>query len=168
MAAFTTTYFEASRAWGQKAAERNAELMAEQSRLRRGARTPEFFFTRHFDNTRLVKAADPVRAHQMRIFSAAISVFLSLVMVYGVQHFKAIENGYTIESEKRQLEQLREENRQLSLAQAQLSQPGRIDSAARKMGLAEIQPGQVVPPTASTDASAPAVAKAVPPMPPAR
>ena len=54
----------------------------------------------HFDNSRLVKAADPVRVRQMRIFSAAMTVLFSLVMVYGLQHFYAIENSYRVESEK--------------------------------------------------------------------
>ena len=94
---------------------------------RRGVRTPEIMFTRHLDNTRLVKASDPVRVRQMRIFAATLTVLFSLVMVYGLQHFRAIEGSYRVESEKQQLDQLREENRQLRLAEAQLSQPGRID-----------------------------------------
>ncbi len=95
-------------------------------------RTPEFYFARHFDNSRLVKAPDPVRVREMRLFSAAITVLFSLVMVYGLQHFYAIESGYRVESEKQTLDQLREENRQLRLAEAQLTQPGRIDPMARQ------------------------------------
>jgi hypothetical protein len=84
-------------------------------------------FPKHFDNSRLVKAPDPVRVREMRIFSAAIAVLFSLVMVYGLQHFYAIEGGYRVESEKQARDQLREENRQLRLSEAQLTQPGRID-----------------------------------------
>ena len=98
----------------------------------------------HFDNSRLVKAADPVRARQMRVFAAACTVLFSLIMVYGLQHFNAIESSYQIESEKQVRDQLREENRQLRLSEAQLSSPGRIDGMARQLGLAEPQPGQVV------------------------
>src|SRR6202453_5342380 len=100
MAAMTTTYFEAGRSWGARVAERNAELLAQQALRRRGARTPEFFFTRHIDNSRLVKAPDPVRVREMRLFSAAMTVLFSLVMVYGLQHFYAIEGGYRVEAEK--------------------------------------------------------------------
>ena len=100
-------------------------------------RTPEVYFTKSFDNTRLVKAPDPVRVREMRLFSAAITVLFSLVMIYGMQHFSAIESGYSVEAEKQSLEQLREENRQLKLAEAQLTQPGRIDSMARQLGLAD-------------------------------
>ena len=104
---------------------------------RRGVRTPEFHFPRHFDNSRLVKAPDPVRVREMRIFCAAACVLLTLVMVYGLQHFYAIEGGYRVEREKQEVEQLREENRQLRLAEAQLSQPGRIDTMARQLGLGQ-------------------------------
>ena len=41
-------------------AERNQSLLHAQQRARRGP-TPEVFFAKHLDNTRLVKAADPVR-----------------------------------------------------------------------------------------------------------
>jgi len=168
MAACTTTYFEAGRSWGARVAERNAELMTRQALRRRGVRTPEFYFTRHIDNSRLVKADDPVRVRQMRIFSAAIFVLFSLVMVYGLQHFYAIEGGYRVESEKQALDQLREENRQLRLAEAQLTQPGRIDTMARQLGLAVPQPGQVIHPSARPDVSAPSIAQVTPPAPPAR
>jgi cell division protein FtsL len=166
MAACTTTYFEAGRGWNARVAERNAELLAQQSLRRRGVRTPEVYFPKHFDNTRLVKAADPARVREMRLFSAAVTILFSLIMVYGLQHFSAIESGYRVESEKQVRDQLREENRQLRLSEAQLTQPGRIDRMARDLGLAEPQPGQVVHPNARLDGSAPAVAQVAPPAPP--
>jgi cell division protein FtsL len=163
MAACATTNFEVGRSWSARVAEHNAELMAQQALRRRGMHTPEFPFSKHFDNSRLVKAPDPARAHQIRRFSQAIAFLFVLTMVYGLQHFSAIENGYRIESEKQVREQLREENRQLRLSEAQLTQPGRIDRMAREMGLAEPQPGQIVQPNAAPDASAPVLAQAVPP-----
>jgi cell division protein FtsL len=87
-------------------------------------------------------------------------------MIYGLQHFSAIEGGYQVESEKQTVEQLREENRQLRLAEAQLTQPGRIDTMARRLGLAEPVPGQVIHPTARPDAAAPTFAQVTPPVPP--
>jgi cell division protein FtsL len=164
MAACATTNFEVGRSWSARVAERNAELMAQQALRRRGMHTPEFSFSKHFDNSRLVKAPDPVRAHQIRRFSQVIMVFFVLTMVYGLQHFSAIEGGYRIESEKQVREQLREENRQLRLSEAQLTQPGRIDRMAREMGFAEPQPGQMIQPNAALDASAPVLAQAVPPV----
>jgi hypothetical protein len=165
MAACTTTYFEAGRGWGARIAERNAELLAQQPLRRRGARTPEFFFPKHFDNSRLVKAADPVRVRQMRQFAVAIALLFSLVMIYGLQHFYAIEGGYRVEVEKQTLKQLREDNRELRAAEAQLTQPGSVDSMARQLGLAEPQPGQVIHPNGIPDSAAPSVAQATPPAP---
>ncbi len=69
----------------------------------------------------LVKAPDPVRVREMRVFTAAVTVLFSLIMIYGLQHFSAIERSYRVEAEKQQLDQLREENRQLKLSEAQLT-----------------------------------------------
>ncbi len=168
MAACATTYFESGRGLGARIAERNAELMAQQQLKRRRVRTPEFHFVHSFDNSRLVKAPDPVRARQMRVFSAAVAVLFSLVMIYGLQHFYAIESGYRVENEKAVLEQLREQNRQLRLSEAELTQPARIDQLARQYGLTAPQPGQVVHPNPRLDSSAPALAQINPPAPPAQ
>ncbi|HMG84762.1 MAG TPA: cell division protein FtsL [Terracidiphilus sp.] len=165
MAACTATLFDSKPGWTARVAERNAALLAQQPMRRRGVRTPEVIFAHHIDNTRLVKASDPVRVRQMRIFSAAATVLFSLIMVYGLQHFYAIENSYRIESEKQVREQLREENRQLRLTEAQLSQPGRIDGMARQLGMSEPQPGQVVRATAHFDSSAPVMAQVNTPQP---
>jgi cell division protein FtsL len=166
MAAATTTYFESGRSWTARVTERNSELLAQQPLRRRGVRTPEFYFTKHFDNTRLIKAPDPVRVREMRVFTAAVTVLFSLIMVYGLQHFSAIERSYRVEAEKQQVDQLREENRQLRLSEAQLTQPARIDGMARQLGLAAPQPGQVIHPSAPVDASAPVLAQVNPPAPP--
>ncbi len=90
MAAIATTYFEAGRSLSARVAERNAEILSKQPARRRGVPTPEFYFTRSIDNSRLVKAADPVRVRQMRFFAAAVTVLFSLIMIYGFQHFSAI------------------------------------------------------------------------------
>ena len=99
MAAYTTTY-EAGLGWSARVNARNAGLLAQQAMRRRGARTPEFYFPKSFDNSRLVKAPDPARARQIRFFSYAITILFSLTMLYGLQHFSAIESGYRVESEK--------------------------------------------------------------------
>lgn len=163
MAAAATTMFEVGQSRGARIAERNAELLAAQPLRRRGVRTPEFYFARHFDNSRLIKAPDPARVREMRVFSAAVTMLFSLIMIYGLQHFSAIERSYHVEAEKQVVEQLREENRQLRLSEAQLTEPSRIDGKARELGLAAPQPGQVVHPSARPDTSAPALAQAAPP-----
>ena len=145
-------------------AERNLSLLAAQQRARRGP-TPEAFFTKHLDNTRLVKTDDPVRVREMRIFTFAMSVLFLFLMVYGWQHFSAIEYGYHVEAAKQQKELLEEQNRQLRLSEAQLCDPGRIDRMARKLGLNSPQPGQVVRPDPIFDRDAPVVAEASPNLP---
>lgn len=137
----------------QTRAARNRELFELQRRARRGP-TPEVFFSKHIDNTRLVKADDPERRREMRLFSTVMSVFFALVMIYVWQHFSAIEIGYKIEAQKQQVEQMREQNRQLRLTEAQLTDPGRIDSIARQLGMSAPQPGQVVRPDGSAPSGA--------------
>ena len=163
MAACATTYFETGRSWAARIAEHNAVLMAQQAERRRRVRTPEFYFVKHIDNTRLVKASDPVRVREMRVFSAAVAVLFSLIMVYGLQHFYAIESSYSVESEKQTLNQLREENRQLRLSTAELSRPGRIDQMAHDLGLGEPQAGQVIYSDGLPASSAPTLAQAASP-----
>ena len=102
------------------------------------------FFTKHIDNSRIVKADDPERRREMRIFSAVMAVLFVLVMVYVWQHFSAIEIGYTIEAQKAQVEKLREQNRQIRLNEAQLTEPERIDKMAKQLGLDQPAPGQVI------------------------
>ena len=159
MAACTATLIDTKPGWTARVSERNATLLAQQPMRRRGVRTPEVLFAHSFDNSRLVKASDPVRVRQMRVFAAACTFLFSLIMVYGLQHFYAIESSYRIESEKQVREQLREQNRQLRLSEAQLSRPGRIDGMARQLGLAEPQPGQVVHSAPRLENSAPVLAQ---------
>jgi cell division protein FtsL len=146
MATQTIPAFElshASRRHSQLIADRNLQLRAAQQRARRGP-TPEVFFAKRLDNSRLVKAADPVRVREMRTFTAAMTALFVIVMFYGWQHFSAIEYGYRVEAEKQQRAQLEEQNRQLRLAEAQLCDLTRLDQMARKLGLEPPHPGQVV------------------------
>ena len=144
--------------------ERNLSLLAAQQRARRGP-TPEVFFAKKIDNSRLVKAADPRRLEEMRSFATAMALLLCLILVYGWQHFSSIEYGYSIASQKQELRNLEEANCHLRLTEAQLNSPGRIDRLANQLGLATPAPGQVVRPNASVDPSAPVLAEATPPPP---
>jgi cell division protein FtsL len=128
---------------GVSVAERNRE-MYEQQRARRRGPTPEMFFAKHIDNSRIVKADDLGRRKEMRSFTIAMTMFFVLTMVYVWQHFSAIEVGYRVEAQKTAVAQLQEKNRQLELSEAQLSDPNRIDKIAKQLGLNTPQPGQVV------------------------
>ena len=106
--------------------------------------TPEIYFRKTIDNSRLVKVEDPRRAREMRQFGIALGCLFLLVMTYAWQHFKAIEYGYQIESAKRELATVTEMNRALRLEDASLRDPERIDLLARRMGLVPPEPGQVI------------------------
>jgi cell division protein FtsL len=149
---------QGSRSRTESLAERNRSLFDTQKRARRGP-TPEVFFTKHIDNSRIVKADDPERRREMRTFTTVMSVLFLLVMVYVWQHFAAIEVGYHVETQKQQVLQLEEQNRELRLSEAQLTDPGRIDRIAKQLGLDAPAPGQVVRPE-NGDPNAPVLAQA--------
>ncbi len=106
--------------------------------------TPEIYFAKAIDNSRLVKVEDPRRNREMKQFGTALGVLFLLVFTYAWQHFRAIEYGYLIESSKRELSNLTEMNRALRLEDASLRDPERIDVMARRMGLVPPEPGQVI------------------------
>ena len=106
--------------------------------------TPEIYFAKGIDNSRLVKVEDPRRTREMRQFGVALGCLFLLVMAYAFQHFKAIEYGYKIESLKSQRDSLTELNRSLRLEEASLRDPERIDRMARQLGLQSPQAGQVI------------------------
>ena len=124
--------------------------------------TPEIYFRKTIDNSRLVKVEDPRREREMRQFGLALCCLFLLVMGYAVQHFRAIEYGYKIEGLRSQREDLTNMNRALRLEEASLRDPERIDVMARKLGLQSPQPGQVLHMDATTDASAPVLASVTP------
>lgn len=139
--------------------QHNRTVFDQQRRARRGP-TPEIFFTKHLDNSRLVKADDPERRKEVRSFTIVMSLLFLLGMTYVWQHFSSIELGYSIEAQKLQVEHLRDDNRQLALAEAQLSGPDRIDKIAKQLGLDVPQPGQVIHPDASFSADPSVLAEA--------
>lgn len=127
------------------------------------AGTPEIYFPKAIDNSRLVKVEDPRRSREMRQFGVALTCLFLFVMTYAFQHFKAIEYGYKIESMKSQRESLVEMNRSLRLEEASLRDPERIDRMARDLGLQSPQAGQVIRmDTAMPEASTSVVASLTP------
>ena len=124
--------------------------------------TPEIYFNKAIDNSRLVKMEDPRRGREMRQFAMALACLFLLVMTYAWQHFKAIEYGYQIESLKIQRDNMVETNRELHLEDATLRNPERIDVMARKLGLQSPQAGQVMHLDVSTDGGAPVMASVTP------
>lgn len=124
--------------------------------------TPEIYFPKNIDNSRLVKVEDPRRAREMRQFGIALGCLFLLVMTYAWQHFKAIEYGYKIESMKIERDGMAEMNRALRLEDASLRDPERIDQLARRLGLQSPQAGQVMRLDGSDDTGAPVMASVSP------
>ncbi len=125
--------------------------------------TPEIYFAKAIDNSRLVKVEDPRRSREMRQFAIALACLFLLVMTYALQHFKAIEYGYKIEALKIQRDGLMEMNREYELQEATLRSPERIDAIARQFGLQPPQAGQVIRmDNATADAGTPVMASVRP------
>lgn len=139
----------------------SAESAAERRSFWTG--TPEIYFSKAIDNSRLVKVEDPGRNREMKQFGTALAFLFLLVFTYAWQHFKAIEYGYQIETAKRELASLTEMNHALQLEDASLRDPERIDVLARRMGLVPPEPGQVIRMDAgSGDGQGPVMASAAP------
>ena len=139
----------------------NADLAVERRSLWTG--TPEIYFSKAIDNSRLVKVEDPRRSREMKRLFAALACLFVLVFTYTWQHFKAVEYGYQIETAKRMLSEKTEMNRALRLEDASLRDPERIDVLARRMGLVPPEPGQVMRmDAASSDGQGPVMADAAP------
>ncbi|MCU1307326.1 MAG: hypothetical protein JWN45_2021 [Acidobacteriaceae bacterium] len=130
--------------------------------VRRGAAwmgTPEIYFSKNIDNSRLVKVTDHQRTREIAVFSASLACLFLLVMVFAFQHFSSIEYGYKIEAQKKQREELIEASRALRLEEASLRDPERIDVLARRMGLESPQAGQVQHLENAGDVSTPMMAR---------
>ncbi len=106
--------------------------------------TPEIYFPKAIDNSRLVKIEDPKRSREMRQFGIALTCLFLLVMTYTWQHFKAVEYGYKVESLRSQRDGMLEMNRALRLEEASLRSPDRIDKLAREYGMQPPRAGQVI------------------------
>src|ERR1700730_1396798 len=125
--------------------------------------TPEIYFAKPLDNSRLVKVENPQKSLEMKQFGVALGCLFLLVMTFAWQHFKAIEYGYKIETLRVQLDGLTEMNRALRLEEASLRDPERIDTLARKLGLQSPPAGQVIHmDSALPDSAMPVLASATP------
>jgi len=124
-----------------------------------GGVTPEIYFNKAIDNSRLVKVADSKRAREMAMFSVSVAVLFFFTMIYAWQHLRSIEYGYKIEAQKIEKEALLEQNRSLRLEEASLRDPERIEQLATRMGLVAPQAGQVMHLEATADPMMPVMAK---------
>jgi cell division protein FtsL len=124
-----------------------------------GGVTPEIYFDKRIDNSRLVRVHDTQRSREIRVFAASVCLLFVMTMIYCWQHFSAIEYGYKIEAQRVQRDSLIEQNRALRLDEASLRDPERIDMLARKMGLQAPQAGQVMHMDPSSEPAGPVMAR---------
>lgn len=144
------TAAEAS-SWGEQVSDTRGMFMG----------TPEIYFAKRIDNSRVVRMVDPKRRREMKSFGVTLAVFFFLIMVYLLQHLSAIEYGYRIEQAKAEQASIVESNRELKLEEASLKDLERIDLEARKLGMVPPVAGQVqVIESGNSDSSAPVMAKA--------
>jgi len=122
--------------------------------------TPEIYFAKRIDNSRVAKITDPKRRREMVSLGITLAVLFLLVMVYLWQHFSAIEYGYKIEQLKSQRDAIAESTRTLSLEEASLKDVSRIERLAREMGMQPPADGQWQPMDSASDPSTPVMAKA--------
>src|SRR5271166_1920345 len=122
--------------------------------------TPEIYFAKRIDNSRVVKVTDPKRRRQMISFGITLGVFFLFVMVYLWQHFSAIEYGYRIEQLTVQRDTIVESNRRLSVEAASLKDLARIERLALQMGMQRPVEGQWQPMDSAADPSMPVMAQA--------
>jgi cell division protein FtsL len=139
--------------WGDQVSETRGMFMG----------TPEIYFGKRIDNSRVVRMVDPQRRREMLSFGVTLGVFFLLVMVYLLQHLSAIEYGYRIEQAKAEQTSIVESNRELKLEEASLKDLERIDLEARKLGMIPPVAGQVqVIESGNSDSAGPVMAKANP------
>ena len=123
--------------------------------------TPEIYFAKRIDNSRVIMVTDPKRRREMITLGMTLAVLLVFAMVYVWQHFSAIEYGYKIEQLKAQRDNIAETTRTLSLEEASLKDVSRIERLARRMGMQPPADGQWQPmESASSDPATPVMAKA--------
>jgi cell division protein FtsL len=123
--------------------------------------TPEIYFAKRIDNTRVVRVADPKRRRELTSLAVTMAVLLLFVITYVWQHFSAIEYGYKIEQLKSEREAIMESNRALKLEEASLRDLSRIDTLARQMGMQPPSVGQIeTMEPAGNDSAGPVMAKA--------
>jgi len=139
--------------WGDSVSETRGMFMG----------TPEIYFAKRIDNSRVVRMVDPKRRREMLSFGVTLGVFFLLVMVYLLQHLSAIEYGYRIEQAKAEQTSIVESNRELKLEEASLKDLERIDTEARKLGMIPPVAGQVqVIENGNGESAGPVMAKANP------
>jgi cell division protein FtsL len=139
--------------WGDSVAQTRGMFMG----------TPEIYFAKRIDNSRVVREVDPERRREMFWFGVTMSILFAVVMVYLLQHLSAIEYGYRIEQAKAEHNTILQSNRALQLEVSSLTDLDRIETEAKKLGMAPPVAGQLQPiESGAGDPATPVMARANP------
>jgi cell division protein FtsL len=122
--------------------------------------TPEIYFAKRIDNSRVVREVDPKRRREMLSFGVTLGALFLVVMIYLLQHLSAIEYGYRIEQAKAEHNTIMQSNRALQLEVSSLTDLERIEVEARKLGMIPPVAGQLQPiESSNSDPTTPVMAR---------
>jgi cell division protein FtsL len=117
---------------------------APQRAIRRTA-AGDALFTKSIDNSRLHREVDREQRRECYSLLALVAVAFSLCLLLAWQHLRCVRYDYQIEELKKQRASLEDWNARLRREQAELVDPQRIDTLARKeLGLSSPAPQQVI------------------------
>ena len=94
-------------------------------------------------NSRVRRQRAPLALSRLALLLFSGAVLTCGFIFAAQQHFAAVKYGYVSEELRQQREQLLREQQQLLLKKEQVSSPGKLESAARALGLKPLSPKQV-------------------------
>jgi cell division protein FtsL len=111
---------------------------------KKAAAMTEFHTVKKIDNSRLVRNVEPMKLRNFYRTALLGSVVAMCFVLYIYQHFHCIDLSFQLEGLKVQQSEAASLNSSLKLEIANLSDPKRIDTIARRqLGLTETLPTQV-------------------------
>lgn len=106
---------------------------------------PEIYFVKHIDNSRLQREVDQEKRRECFSLLALGTLAFFFIMLFAWQHFECVRYGYMIQQLKQQQAEVVEQNHNLRVQFASLSDPQRIDTLARsELGLAPPKADQII------------------------
>jgi cell division protein FtsL len=104
----------------------------------------EIYYIKPIDNSRWSPAPNPREPRYYAVLLFAAAALLGSGMFFAHERYQGRQNGYSLERLEQQKSALLEANRKLSLEQASLADPLRIDSIARnQLGMTTLAPQQI-------------------------
>ncbi len=113
---------------------------------------PEIYFVKHIDNSRLQREVDHEKRRECFSLLVLGGLAFLFIMIFAWQHFECVRYGYMIQQLKQDQAEMVEQNHNLKVQFASLSDPQRIDTLARsELGLAPPKPNQIIQVGAPSD-----------------